>query len=151
MKFVWDKDLPLSSKRMFYNQSSKLFQDCTSFELSSILFGLKEMKYDWKNNSKLEQAILDAIIANYGSSASIEKSSRANDLANTMYNLGDLSKERKKEDKIVLNKTILEAFWNGIKICAIGLNAHSLRLLLTGYFLFQFSLSLVLHSSEQIS
>jgi hypothetical protein len=132
MKFGWETDFPSSTKRKFYNHAVRLLRESTAFQLSSILFGLKEMKYDWKNDGKLEQTLLEGIVANFSRSAIIEQVSGGIDLANCIYNLGGLLKERKTEDQIILTKEVYKAFWNGIKICAVTFNPDSLRSLLTG-------------------
>jgi hypothetical protein len=106
---------------------------CNSVSLSSILNGLAGMKYEWKNDGKMEKAICEGIIANYHPTNRRDEKYGERQLANIVYYLGKLLKERVESDKIFLEKEVLDSIWNGIEKCVNQFNSQEVSNLIYGY------------------
>jgi hypothetical protein len=111
-------------------QTSRWFN---SIELSSMLNGLVRMRYEWKNDGKMEKAICEGIIANYHPTKKRDKKYGERQLANIVYYLGKLSRGREESDKIVLEKEVLDSIWNGMEKCLNLLNRWEASNLIYGY------------------
>jgi hypothetical protein len=96
-----------------------------------MLNGLVRMKYEWKNDGKMEKAIYE-VIANYHPTKKRDKKYGGRQLANIVYYLGKLSKEREESDKTVLEKEVLDSIWNGIEKCVNLLNSQEVSKLIYG-------------------
>jgi hypothetical protein len=107
-------------------------REFNSVQLSSILNGLVRMKYEWENDGKMEKAIYEGLIANYHPTKKKDKKYGEIQLANIVYYLGKLSKEREESDKIVLEKEVLDSIWNGIEKCLNQVNPQDVSKLIYG-------------------
>jgi hypothetical protein len=138
MGFHWKDDIDCSLQGKLLNRAVAVLPTCNSVDLSAILNGLAGMKYDWKNEGKMEKAICEGIITNYHPTKKRDKKSDGRGIANIVYYLGKLSKEREEGDKIVLEKEVLESILNGIEKCVNQLNAQGASNLIYGYECFAF-------------
>jgi hypothetical protein len=133
MGFHWNDDIDSSLQRKLLNRAVAVLPICNSVSLSSILNGLFRMKYEWKNDGKMENAICEGIIANYLPRKKKDKKYNGRGIATIVYYLGKLSREREERDKIVLEKEVLDSIWNGIEKCINQLNRQELSNLIYGY------------------
>jgi hypothetical protein len=86
------------------------------FGTSTVARGLMEVRYDWKNNGKLENAFCEQFIANYHPSKK-ETGKYKFDLKGvpfSIYYLGELSKFKKEGERIIFSQDFLDSIWNGI-------------------------------------
>jgi hypothetical protein len=133
MRFHWKADIDSSLQGKLLNRAVVLLPVCNSVGLSSILNGLFRMKYEWKNDGMMEKAICGGIIANYHPTKKKDEKYGERELANIVYYLGKLSKEREESDKIVLEKEVLHSIWNGIEKCVNQVNPQQASNLIYGY------------------
>jgi hypothetical protein len=131
--FDWKGDIDGSLQGKLLNRAVAVLPNGNSISLSSVLNGLVRMKYDWKNGGKMEKAICEGIITNYHAAKKIDKKYDVRGLANIVYYLGKLSKEREESDKIVLEKEVLDSIWNGIEKCLNQANSQEVNNLIYGY------------------
>jgi hypothetical protein len=131
--FHWKDDVDSSLQEKLLNRAVAVLPTCNSVSLSSILNGLTVMKYEWKNDGKMEKAICEGIIANYHPTKKRDRKYGERELANIVYYLGKLSKEREERDKIVLEKEVLDSIWNGMEKCVNQLNPQQVSNLICGY------------------
>jgi hypothetical protein len=138
--FHWKDDIDCSLQGKLLDRAVAVLPHCNSVSLSSILNGLVGMKYEWKNAGNMEKAICEGITANYHPTKKRDNESGVRQLANIVYYLGKLSKEREESDKIVLEKEILDSIWNGIEQCLHQANPQEVSNLIYGYECFFFLL-----------
>jgi hypothetical protein len=131
--FHWKDDIDSSLQGKLLNRAVALLPKCNSVGLSSMLNGLVGMKYDWKNDGKMEKAICNGIITNYHPTKKRDNKYGEIQLANIVYYLGKLSEEREESDKIVLEKEVLDSIWNGIEKRLDRLDAEDASNLIYGY------------------
>jgi hypothetical protein len=131
--FHWKDDIDSSLQGKLLNRAVALLPKCNSVGLSSILNGLVRMKYEWKNDGKMEKAICEGIVTNYHPTKKRDNKYDGRGIANIVYYLGKLSKEREESDKIVLEKEVLDSIWNGMEKCLNLLNCQEVSNLIYGY------------------
>jgi hypothetical protein len=131
--FHWKDDIDSSLQGKLLNRAAAVLPKCNSVSLSSMLNGLVGMKYEWKNDGKMEKAIYEGIITNYHPAKKTDKGYDGRGIANIVYYLGKLSKEREESDKILLEKEVLDSIWNGIEKCLNQLNSQEVSNLIYGY------------------
>jgi hypothetical protein len=133
MGFRWKDDIDSSLQGKLLNRAVAVLPTCNSVSLSSMLNGLVRMKYEWKNDGKMEKAIYEGIIANYHPTKKRDKKYGERQLANIVFYLGKLSKEREESDKIFLENEVLDSIWNGIEKCLNQVNSQEVSNLIHGY------------------
>jgi hypothetical protein len=133
MGFRWKDGIDCSVQGKLLNRAVAVLPTCNSVGLSAILNGLAGMKYEWKNDGKMEKAICERIIANYHPTNRRDEKYDGRRTANIVYYLGKLSKERIESDKIVLEKEVLDSIWNGIEKCVNQFNSQGVSNLIYGY------------------
>jgi hypothetical protein len=138
--FHWKDDIDCSLQGKLSNRAVAVLPRCNSVSLSSILNGLVGMKYEWKNDGKMEKSICEGIITNYHPTKKRYDTYGGRELANIVYYLGKLSKEREESDKIVLEKDVSDSIWNGIEQCLHNANPQEVSNLIYGYECFFFLL-----------
>jgi hypothetical protein len=101
--------------------------------LSSILNGLSKMQYEWVSNGNIEKSTCESIGANYHPSKKRDNKYNARGIANIVYYLGELSKNRKnKEEKHIVDKDVFDSIWNGIITCSKNFNAQEIGNIIYG-------------------
>jgi hypothetical protein len=113
MHFNW-KDLPVFLQEKIAHAATIMLPMSPSMSLVSVLFSLSEMKYQWKNRDTLDQAITEGIIANYRPTKSNSAKFHSQEITNCIHYLGQLSNVN-ENDKVLLEKEVFDALWNGIK------------------------------------
>jgi hypothetical protein len=133
MGFQWKDAIDCSLQGKLLNRVVTVLPTCNSVGLSAILNGLAGMKYEWENDGKMEKAICEGIIANYHPTNGRDKKYGERELANIVYYLGKLSRERVESNEIVLEKEVLDSIWNGIEKCVNQVNSQEVSNLIYGY------------------
>jgi hypothetical protein len=135
MKFVWN-ELPRPLRKRIVERASKWIPSCRPYELARFIDGLKGMQYDWRNEGErddegrtreriLEKVVFDGIIINYHEKYAKTDFYDARQLANCIYFLSGIAKQRKqqllnnfslseKDRRMILTEEVYDSFWNGI-------------------------------------
>jgi hypothetical protein len=90
------------------------------------------MKYDWKNNGRIEQALSEGITNQYHPTKRLGGVYSAQGISNIIYFLGELFKERKDGYNIYFSMDVLESFWNGIEKCSNDFHGQSVAMVIYG-------------------
>jgi hypothetical protein len=131
--FSWKDDIDSSLQGKLLDRAVAVLPSGDSVDLSSVLNGLFRMKYDWKNDGKIEKAICDGIIANYHPTEKSHDNHGERQLADIAYYLGRLSNEREGSSKITLKKEVFNSIWNGIEKFAEKFIPQGTNNLIYGY------------------
>jgi hypothetical protein len=130
--FSWENDLGSSLQESIIQQSVLLLPKGGTIALSSFLNGLVGMKYDWKNNGRIEQALSEGITNQYHPTKRLGGVYSAQGISNIIYYLGELFKERKDGYNIYFSMDVLESFWNGIEKCSNDFHGQSVAMVIYG-------------------
>jgi hypothetical protein len=119
MKWKWE-EFSIGTQKMLMEKCIVFLQEGNTFDLSSLLNAFQEMKYRWKENESVKQAILAGIVKNFGHGTASVSSGRG--IANIIYYFGQSGIEWKDIPKQAQN-----SLFNGISHCYLAFNEQEIR------------------------
>jgi hypothetical protein len=133
MKFSWEIDFRDSLRSKIIEKVNHFLPGGDPISVTSILYSLTLMKYNWKNGNSLEEAICQGIIICYHPTKGlISRNSDPQYFVSCIRYLGRLAYEKKNEDKIIFSDDVLYSFWNGIEFLKYEFSHHQLQVIVEG-------------------